>query len=126
MKTSVKSFLDKLIEEMYRVAGITPEELDAPPKTATGIQYYISSRVKNSYVDPITAFHFDDGAYDKPKSQKIRRWNSEKQMWEDEDVEDERKPGECLPWNHSWRRYTGVREVYDFCEVCDVKRKADG
>lgn len=29
------------------------------------------------------------------------------------------------PWGHTWNRYTGAREVYNFCTHCGVKDHLD-
>jgi len=29
----------------------------------------------------------------------------------------------CYPWDHKWKQYHGFREIYEFCEICDVKKE---
>ena len=40
-----------------------------------------------------------------------------------EQVSDTRLNKNC-GW-HTWKRYTGAVEVYDFCDHCDLKRQID-
>lgn len=118
-------FITRLLEEMYKICGITPEELDAPPKTATGIQYYMSSRMKAPIMDksPMCLYGYDDDNRKDPSVTKLPegsawKWDEEK-GWIIVKVD---KDFRCVDWMHSWKRYVGFREIYDYCEVCSVKR----
>jgi len=75
---------------------------------------------KISKQDLISGFYFswdDDGEFDWKKVT-ITKSKPEKT------TQDPLKPKENLcQWRHSWKKYIGFREVYDYCENCGKKRE---
>lgn len=31
--------------------------------------------------------------------------------------------GDANCWNHDWKSYTGLKETYEYCTKCDMKRR---
>ena len=60
------------------------------------------------------------------------QWNTETFQWEiveekETKAADNNTKLTCRNlWDHKWKSHTGLVEVYEYCEICDEKRKPSG